>query len=342
LKFAVFISAGIGNAIFLIPLFKALRKQGSVAAILASPFESEQIFQGFEDDYFDSSLDFRGSTKTLSEVFFNIGSFDAVFMDYFSCSRRNIIASHFIASEIHCYQIPPNLPDFFKSKLTLHKLSIGEHEGLQNLGLHQPINKKSALSNKSFISKAKKNINRNLGEYITVQPGAGNNLTPWKIWDLTNWMRLFGKMALSHPKLKIILLGDSFDMQMTAYLKSANDNVISLINQTKLEELPPLLSEGIIHIGGDSGLLHIAGAVQTKTITIVGGSDPNIFGWHQIDYKKHRLVQNKLECHPCYRHYLPNQTRTSNPLNCPDFKCIRSITAEQVYNVFVELMQIKD
>jgi hypothetical protein len=338
LKFAVFISAGIGNAIFLLPLIKSLNKKGSVTAIYTSPFESEKIFDGFEDDHFSSHIDLRGDINFIKTSIFNFGKFDMVYLDYFSCNRKNIIASSLIASEIHCFQIPKQLPDFFKRKISIHQLIIGAHEGLQNLGLHQNIGADFDLNSNSFRSTPKTIKARNLNNYITIQPGAGNNLTPWKIWELNKWIKLLEKISVTFPRLNIVILGDVFDKDITHYLTAANKNAISLIDQTGLEELPYIISKSLIHIGGDSGLMHVAGAVETKTITIVGGSDPQIFGWHKIDDSIHKIIQHKLSCHPCYRHYLPNQSRTSDPKNCPDFKCIKGISVDEVFRVLSDLM----
>ncbi len=155
---------------------------------------------------------------------------------------------------------------------------------------------------------------------------------------MNKWIKLLESISVTFPKLNIVILGDVFDKHITHYLTAANKNAISLINQTALEELPYIISKSLVHIGGDSGLLHVAGAVETKTITIVGGSDPQIFGWHKIDASIHKIIQHKLSCHPCYRHYLPNHLRASDPKNCPDFECIKGISVDEVFRVFNDLM----
>ena len=337
MKFAVFISAGIGNAIFLIPLIKALRNKGKVTAIYTSSFKSERVFDGFEENFFDSHIDMRGNGNLTRAILFNLGTFDGVYMDYFSSTRKSIIASYFMASEINCFKIPAQLPNWYKKKIKLQKLEIGAHEGLQNLSLFDPVSS-DTITYEHFRSTPKRNHQADYGDYITIQPGAGNNQTPWKIWDSNNWFTLLNLIGAEFPKLNIVILGDQYDNHVGHYLSSANAKTISLIDQTMIEELPSILDESQLHIGGDSGLLHIAGSVGTKTLTIVGGSDPDVFGWHKISPANHKIVQHKLYCHPCYRHYLPNQSRTTSPSKCPDFKCISGITVEEVFQMFTKLM----
>ena len=67
------------------------------------------------------------------------------------------------------------------------------------------------------------------------------------------------------------------------------------MTQTEVKELPNIIKQSRLHIGGDSGITHLAGAVKTPTITIAGGSDPSLFGWHKVNSNKHILIQHELK-----------------------------------------------
>ena len=79
------------------------------------------------------------------------------------------------------------------------------------------------------------------------------------------------------------------------------------------------------YIGLDSGLMHIAVALNKPTFTVWGASNPILYGYEWIDPKKHKIVSLNLKCAPCSAWINPNTSRVTNPLECPDFKCIRDI-----------------
>lgn len=328
-RFAVFIHAGIGNTVFLIPLVKALKSRGFVTAIATSPFDSEELFEGYKTRLFDRVVSFK-SVWNLPNFILQFSKYDAVYFDYFSATRKNLFLAHLIGKQMHCFRIPDNTPTYLKSKIKMHLLNIGWHEGSQNLSLYNQKFVDDELGEHHF--KMTPVVQRNFkGDYITIQPGAGNNRTPFKTWDLSNWLTLLTLLLNEYKNLNILVLGDQYDLLTEPYFKNLNSRVVSLIHKTKISELPGILYQSKLHIGGDSGLLHITGTVGTKSITVVGGSDPKIFGWHKINPEKHLIIKHSLPCHPCYRHYLPNQTKTSAPAACPDFKCLKSISAQEVF-----------
>lgn len=341
MKFAVFISSGIGNAIFLIPLIKELQKHGEVHAICDSPYFSERIFERLNTQLFDKVTDLRSTSKIVVTALKSVSKFDHVYLDYFAATRKNLAFSTLIGRNVHTLRIPRNLPNIFKNRIRLHRMVAGAHESTQYLRYFKPDTTDLELCQTDFNIEPFSSNRALPTNYITLQPGAGNNLTPWKTWPLDNWVDLTKKFIELYPEIKILVLGDSHDSHMEPYLTSLGSNVQSYINNTQLSEIPSLIQGALIHIGGDSGLLHIAGAVGVKTITIAGGSDPEIFGWHKIDRNRHYLIQHKLPCHPCYRHYLPNQSRTIDPAKCPDFKCIRDVTVNEVVLAIESLLNNK-
>ncbi|GAB5538617.1 MAG: hypothetical protein Salg2KO_07200 [Salibacteraceae bacterium] len=333
IRSAVFISSGIGNAIFLTPLIKKLGEKGRVTALVTSNYQADQIFKSTSAhrlfDEFIAPKRIGGLVGLLKHAF---SPFDTIYIDYFGATRSNLLICHFIAKEIVTNHIPDNLPDRFKSKIRFVSPVPGLHEASQYMRFLEPTFVDDALEPVQFDFLKIKRI-EHIPPYITIQPGAGNNATPWKIWPIRLWNELITAITYAYPDLKIKVLGDDHDSAMSKAMTEQNEQIELLIGKTSVDMLPEVLSKSRLHIGGDSGLTHIAGAVGTPTVTIVGGTDPNIFGWDKIDPNKHVLIQNKLDCHPCYRWYLPNRSRVSDPTLCPDFKCIKSITVSDVFNM---------
>ena len=337
MKYAVFITSGIGNAIFLIPLIKELRKTGTVTLISSSPFGSERIFKNLSHTEL-------GLIKMATSIVDYIGlspyvlmKFDRVFIDYFGASRKNLILGHLIGKQVITSQIPRNLHPYFKAKIKLIAPILGLHEGSQMLRFLDSELNDSAINATSFHLNIGEQKELNQKRYITIQPGAGNDKTPWKIWPVGQWIKLVQEIRTAFPELIVKVLGDNSDLAYAGYFSQMGSNVDVLIDKTSLAELPKILSGSALHIGADSGLLHVAGAVGTRTITICGGSDPELFGWQKLDAKKHLIVQHKMDCHPCYRYYLPNRSRVEAANDCPDFKCIRGIDPSE----FTPLVKIQ-
>jgi ADP-heptose:LPS heptosyltransferase len=330
LRYAVFITSGIGNAIFLIPLIKELQKTGTVTLISSSPFGSEQIFKDIPHAELGVIRKATSFVDYIGLSGFVFRKFDKVFIDYFGASRRNLMLGHLIGRETVTAHIPRNLHAFFKTKISLVTPIPGLHEGAQMLRFLDTKMNDSDVDAGSFQLNSSGHKKLEQKRYITIQPGAGNDKTPWKIWPIGEWITLVKEIQSSFPDLIIKVLGDKSDLAHAGYFTQLGPNVKVLIDKTGLHELPKLLSGSALHIGSDSGLLHVAGAMNTRTVTICGGSDPELFGWQKLDAKRHLIIEHKLNCHPCYRYYLPNRSRVEAAKDCPDFKCIRGILPSEI------------
>jgi len=331
LKFAIFITSGIGNALYLVPLIKTLRQRGSVTCIAASPFRSEQVFDGFAAPVFDRVIHINSPAAWPELARKMVSPFDTVYLDFFASTRKHLALAHFLGKTVVTNHVPESLPAFFRRKIHRVEPVIGLHEGTQYLRYANEALTDADLSESLFQldpHPAKKVIE---GKYITVQPGTGNNKAPWKTWPMASWKALIGRFGQAFPGYTIVVLGDKSEAFLAKEFETIGPQVYSLIGKTTLQELPSIVTNATLHIGGDSALLHIAGCVGTPTVTICGGSDPQIFGWHKIDQRKHRLVKHTIACHPCYRWIAPNTSRVRDPLLCPDFKCIRSIDETEVF-----------
>jgi heptosyltransferase III len=94
-----------------------------------------------------------------------------------------------------------------------------------------------------------------------------------------------------------------------------------------IPELAELLRGAQLYLGNDSGPMHLAAAVGTKTVAVWGSSDSRRWSPWAVE---HRVVQNPFECNPCpgYRCLV-----AASPL------CIESVTVEQVNAAVGELLR---
>jgi len=150
-------------------------------------------------------------------------------------------------------------------------------------------------------------------------------LNPGGNWDLKRWpvekFVLLADRLQEEFKAKVIISGAKKDVGLAeTILKRARFKPIILTGQTNLKQLMALLKKANLVISADSGPLHLAGAVGTKTIGLFGPTRPEITGPRGAG--KFIVLQKDVGCNqePCYN------------LACPDNICMRSISVEEVVN----------
>jgi ADP-heptose:LPS heptosyltransferase len=323
----------------LVPLMKHLSAQGKLTVIGASSSGGHEIFNGFETKLYDQFVVLDSSLDWIKHSASFRKSFDAVYIDYFGATRKNLMLAHVIGKSVITNHIPRKLPLIFHKKIKRIKPLVGIHEGTQYMRFVNDGFTDSDLNASLFSLKAKSNnAFENLKKgYITLQPGCGNNAAPWKTWSLEKWKTVINELA-EKTGHTLVVLGDESEVELSASLPQ-NDNVINLIGNTEIADLPGIIDGASLHIGHDSGLMHIAGCVNTPTITVWGGSDPALFGWQKIDRDQHKILHKKLSCHPCNRWLSPNTSKVELPSMCPDFACLDQVSAEMLLNLVFEKLK---
>ena len=91
----------------------------------------------------------------------------------------------------------------------------------------------------------------------------------------------------------------------------------SIAGKDTLATLPALLARLGVLVSGDTGPLHIAALVGTKTVSLFGPTDPRRTAPRG---EGHRILRRELECSPCFK-------RT-----CPlgHHRCMKDIAPEEV------------
>lgn len=323
----MFFSAGVGDAILLVPLVNELKKQGyAVTGLFTSPFDCESIFK--DTNLFDDIKIKKNKLLFVLFSVFNFRKYDAVFLNHFSFSKANLTLAAFLGKDVYT-----NYKGFTsaQSSPAIHFMEpkAYTHDSLQNIFL---INSSASLNELNFNLNYKTHkIDFNLPEkYIVIQASSANNKAPYKNWDVEKWLELFKHLQSTSPNSKLLLLGDNTELYLNEKINSSNHpHVISLIGKTTLNDVMEIIYRSQFYIGLDSGLMHIAAALNKPTFTIWGASNPVLYGYNWMG-DKHKVVSLNLSCAPCSSWLNPNTSRVSNPLACPDFKCIKDISVEMV------------
>lgn len=335
-KALIFFSAGVGDAILLVPLMNELKKQNyQVTGLFTSSFHCESIFKN--TDLFDAIEIKKNKFSLFLFSILHFKNFDKVFLNHFSFSKSHIKLATFIGKSVYTNCIPSvSLP----SSVQIIKPLPNIHDALQNVFLHDQSFK---LINLNFNVNYKPQLNNkfNLPEkYIVVQVSAANNKAPYKNWPLNNWLQLFKHLQITLPGTQLIVVGDETETVLNDQLK--NTGIILLIGKTQLSDVMEILSHSQFYIGLDSGLMHMAVALNKPTYTIWGASNPTLYGYEWMG-EKHKIVSLNLSCAPCSAWINPNTSRVTDPLSCPDFNCVKTLSVEKVItelNVFIKTIGV--
>lgn len=151
----------------------------------------------------------------------------------------------------------------------------------------------------------KDNLNRllaNLGlnidkPVIAMMPGAEYGEA--KRWPLEYYAELAGRLI--EQGNQVWILGSDKDRQ-AAEVIAKNNSAVNLCGKTKLEDTIDLLSACELAVTNDSGLMHVAAAVDIPLVAIYGSSTP--------DYTppltdKARIEYLAMACSPCFKRECP-------------------------------------
>lgn len=163
------------------------------------------------------------------------------------------------------------------------------------------------------------NINGSKEKTAAICPGAKH----WnKQWPIENFIEV--AKELSSRGYKIEVHGSRQEHPLGEKIAAAlsSDIASNLCGMFGLEELASRLASCEVAITNDSGLMHLANAVGTRTISIFG---PTVreFGFFPQNKAAVILENNNLDCRPC---------TTIGLDHCPKghFKCMKEINPELV------------
>jgi heptosyltransferase-2 len=142
-------------------------------------------------------------------------------------------------------------------------------------------------------------------------------------WDAARWTELAARLAKSGRN--VVVFGGAAERELTAHV--AGDVALDAGGRTDLALLAAALAACDLLITNDSGPLHLAGAVGTRTLSLWGAGDPAITG---PSGPGHRLLRRTdLPCVPCVRNACPRRG-PGYILEEAERECLRLISVDDV------------
>ena len=322
----IFFSAGIGDAVLMLPLLRKLKKSDyKVTAIFSGIHNPEQIFE--EKDLFHSVKVSDGSFFNLFLWILKMPRFDLAIINNFSAGRKNFLLASIRSKKIFTHQRKSHTGlARFISKVVQVDARPYTHDAVQNLLLGGfPLEFQCIDLRKESLSPVPKKF---LTPYIVIQ-AVGNTAAAYKNWPLRNWSQLIDKMVVLFPRLEFVILGDEREVRGLKSNFSKNAG-FHFFTQLKLNEISALLEGARFFVGHDGGLMHISVAAGIPTFTIWGPSSEFVYGYEQFDKERHRCIAAQVSCRPCSVWSGGNRSRVDHPEKCPDLACMQTLTHEEV------------
>jgi ADP-heptose:LPS heptosyltransferase len=138
-----------------------------------------------------------------------------------------------------------------------------------------------------------------------------------KQWSVENFARVVEYLA--DRNIASIAIASPAENLVLKELAAAARSLVTTADDLSLPEVIALASDASLFVGNDSGIAHIAAAVNTPTVVIFGSSNRN--HWQPWTDAANEIVFNPFECQPCPGY------------ECKVFgepKCILSVTSSQV------------
>jgi lipopolysaccharide heptosyltransferase II len=140
-----------------------------------------------------------------------------------------------------------------------------------------------------------------------------------KQWATKNFARVVEE--LKKKNISSIAIAAPNESEVLEELKRESNAPLPTFSNLQLPEITALASRAKLFVGNDSGIAHIAAAVQTPSVVIFGSS--NVAHWHPWTDAPNEVVREDMPCAPCHGYF------------CAEFEkpeCIRRVTVENVMN----------
>jgi heptosyltransferase II len=159
---------------------------------------------------------------------------------------------------------------------------------------------------------------------VVFAPGA--EFGPAKRWPAPYFAELAQSVRQVQPQAQIVLLGSAKDQPVCEEIIAVAPYVKSLAGVTSLDQAIALIAQARVMVTNDSGLMHIASALNRPLIALYGPTNPD----HTPPFSDVSLVLTlRLDCAPCQQRVCPLGHQA----------CLRDLKPAQVWPQLEPLLQ---
>lgn len=252
---------------------------------------------------FDLVIDLQGLFKSAA-----ISLLSGVKERLVYCNAREL--SHWVSERVNGAYSEGHVVDRY--------LDVVRHLGIKITKPHFEvgITDQEAEKAKAIAAKAGLDVTK---PYAILAPGTN---WPNKCWPTTHLAVLADKL-FDDNIIPVIIGGPKDDRLYNEIAAKTQIPPIDLTGKTDLKQLAYLIKQSRAFIGGDTGPMHLAVAVDTPVIALFGPTTPNRNGPYG---ENHRLLITPWECRGCWKRKCHK-----------NIDCLAAISPEAVYNEFLRV-----
>ncbi len=341
---------GIGDALFVTPLIRTLKENGIEQIDLLLGSRTREIFQYnpnicqiFEWDK-SKPKNFQEKIKRWAYL---VRLFCKIWNEHYPVVFDFSPTGQYAPISLFCFWIPTRVGFNFKQKgfFLTHKVDLPNgfsnqpmaeyYLDLVRLAGFEPKSRKAEFflsqnekhSTEALLQKFK--INSQI-PIAAIAPGGGES---WgqdarlKRWPVQNFAALIRKFFEQRGVAGTILilgsknewnLGNELTQQLREYAVS------NLCGETSISETAHLLKKSSFLIANDSGLVHLAHALDVPVVSIFGPVDPQVYGPYPKTQTSVAVTNEGPACRPCYQ-------RFRYQASCVGVECLNHLAPEYVY-----------
>ena len=154
--------------------------------------------------------------------------------------------------------------------------------------------------------------------------------TNWvnKCWPTKNFARLSDLLAKHNLSSVLIGFGKNDEHKAAEIMQNSNaKNIVNLVGKTSLMQTAALLKKSQAVVGGDTGNLHLAAALNIPAIMLMGPTDPVRNGPYR---QMHNVILTGHDCDGCWK-------RTCRK----NIDCLSAVKPEQALEKILKIEMFK-
>ena len=172
------------------------------------------------------------------------------------------------------------------------------------------------------INSVRQKLNSLAEEYILINPNA-SDLRLERRWPADKVIQLIESLSAENTSMQIVLIGDKNESGYVNSITSRvqkNLNLIDSSGKLNLHELIAIIKNADLLITNDTGPMHLAFALKTRTVSLFGPCSPIQYG----GLGQTVSIYKNVYCSPCVHEFLIPPCNGNN-------QCMKKITVEEVH-----------
>ena len=174
----------------------------------------------------------------------------------------------------------------------------------------------------------------NINEYYILFPGTSTDITQW---PLSHFKELAVRIYQSTGLVGLVCGGHGEELLGSRLAQDVDIPLQNWVGLTSLQELAAIIRGARIIIGNDTSAIHMAAAVSTPAVCILGGGHFGRFMPYRLEKETKKIlpvaVIHKMDCFGCNWHCIyPIQKGTAAP-------CVTEISVNAVWDETIKILK---